>query len=102
MTLDDYAAWAAGVAMNRHAGGRDHRALPEVGLAFASAIGQVAEALAGWRGGAERQRNQLADALGDVAYRWARLCVLTGLAPSTLLARSRARIEERLGAPPTC
>jgi len=43
----------------------------------------------------ERRLDQLADELGDVAYYWARLCVVTGVVPSTLLARSQAHIEWR-------
>jgi hypothetical protein len=43
----------------------------------------------------EWQRERLADELGDVAYYWARLCALAGVAPSILLARSRAHVEWR-------
>lgn len=87
MTLDDYVAWARGSAA-------DDRALPDVGLAFAAAVGRIAEVLAAWSGDA-RGRARLAETLGDVAYQWARLCPLTGLAPSTLLAQSRAHVDWR-------
>src|SRR5262249_54837462 len=85
MTLDEYVAWAS-----RHAGGREDRALLEVGLGFAAEIGEVAGALARWLRGDESRPDRLADALGRVAYCWARLCAVTGIAPAILLARSRA------------
>jgi NTP pyrophosphatase (non-canonical NTP hydrolase) len=89
MTLDEYVARAADSA-----GGRDDRTLLEVALGFASKIGEVAGVLARRRPDRER-RDELAGALGDVAYYWARLCVGTGMAPSVLLARSRAHVEWR-------
>ncbi len=88
MTLDDYVAWARG-------SDAADRALPEIGLAFAAAVGRVAGVLADWRSGDARGAARLAETLGDVAYQWARLCALTGLAPSTLLARSRAHVDWR-------
>ena len=93
MTLDDYVAWAAGVGVSRHAGVPEDRMLCEIGLGFASEIGEVAGVLTKWLRDDDQRRDQLADELGDVAYYWARLCVVTGVAPSTLLARSRAHIE---------
>jgi NTP pyrophosphatase (non-canonical NTP hydrolase) len=95
MTLDEYVTWAAGLDKNQGAGVPEARALREVGLAFASEIGEVAGILLKWLGDDERWSDELADELGDVAYYWARLCLVTGLAPSTLLARSRAHIEWR-------
>jgi NTP pyrophosphatase (non-canonical NTP hydrolase) len=95
MTLDEYVAWAAGIGVNRHAGVPEDRALLEIGLGFASEIDEVAGVLTKWLRDGEQRRDQLADELGDVAYYWARLCVVTGVAPSTLLARSRAHVEWR-------
>jgi NTP pyrophosphatase (non-canonical NTP hydrolase) len=95
MTLDEYVAWAAGLVVNRHAGLPEDRALLEVGLGFASEIGEVAGVLTRWLRDGKQQHDQLADELGDVAYYWARLSVVTGVAPSTLLARSLAHIEWR-------
>src|SRR5437773_1071793 len=95
MTLDEYVAWAAGVGVSRHARVPEDRRRGEVGLGFASEIGEVAGVLTKWLRDDEERRDQLADELGDVAYYWARLCVVTGVAPSTLLARSRAHIEWR-------
>ncbi len=100
MTLDEYVAWAAGIGVNHHAGGREDRVLLEIGLGFASEIGEVAGVLTRWLRDDEWRRDQLADELGDVAYYWARLCGVTGMAPSTLLARSRAHVEwRRAGGP---
>ncbi len=97
MTLDEYVAWAAGTGVNQNqpAGVPEDRTLPEVALGFASEIGEVAGVLLRWLRDGERRRDQLAEELGDVAYYWARLCVVTGLVPSTLLARSQAHIEWR-------
>jgi NTP pyrophosphatase (non-canonical NTP hydrolase) len=95
MTLDEYVTWAAGLDKNQRAGGPEDRALREVGLGFASEIGEVAGILVKWLRDDERWRDELADELGDVAYYWALLCVVTGVAPSTLLARSRAHVEWR-------
>lgn len=95
MTLDEYVAWAAGVGASRHAGVPEDRVLLELGLGFASEIGEVAGVLTRWLRDGEWQPDRLADELGDVAYYWARLCALTGVAPSMLLARSRAHVEWR-------
>jgi NTP pyrophosphatase (non-canonical NTP hydrolase) len=95
MTLDEYVAWAAGVGVNRRAGVAEGRTLLEIGLGFASEIGEVAGVLTKWLRDDEPWRDRLADELGDVAYYWARLCVVAGVPPSTLLARSRAQIEWR-------
>jgi len=95
MTLDEYVAWAAGIGVNRPTDVPKERTLLEVGLGFASEIGEAAGVLTRWLRDDERRPNELADELGDVAYYWARLCVVTGMVPSTLLARSRAHIEWR-------
>ena len=95
MTLDEYVIWAAGLDKSQRAGGPEDRALREVGLAFASEVGEVAGILVKWQRDDEPRRDELADELGDVAYYWALLCVVTGVAPSTLLARSRAHVEWR-------
>ena len=95
MTLDEYVAWAAGVGVNRHTGAPEDRMLLEFGLGFASEIGEVAGVLTKWLRDDELRRDLLADELGDVAYYWARLCVIAGTVPSALLARSRAHVEWR-------
>jgi NTP pyrophosphatase (non-canonical NTP hydrolase) len=95
MTLDEYVAWAAGTGASRRAGVPDNPALLGIGLAFASEVGEVAGVLARCvRDGAPRP-DELADGLGDLAYRWAQLCAVAGVAPCALLARSRAHVEWR-------
>jgi len=93
MTLDEYVTWAAGVGADRRAGVPEGRTLLEDALAFAGEVGEVAGVLTRWLRDGDRRRDDLTDELGDVAYYWARLCVVTGVAPSTLLARSREKIE---------
>jgi NTP pyrophosphatase (non-canonical NTP hydrolase) len=95
MTLDEYAAWAAEVGAIPHAGLPEDRTRLELGLGLASEVGEVAGVLARWLRDGELRRDRLADELGDVAYYWARLSAVTGLAPSVLLARSRAHVEWR-------
>jgi hypothetical protein len=95
MTLDEYVAWAAGAGAGRPAGEPEGRALVETGLGFAAAVGAVAGLLARWPEDDAWRCQRLADGLGDVAYHWARLCAITGMAPSVLLARSRAHVDWR-------
>ncbi|HEX2501280.1 MAG TPA: hypothetical protein VHO73_07455 [Methylomirabilota bacterium] len=95
MTLDEYAVWAAGVGARRGAGGPDSPAPLQDGLGFASEVGEVAGVLTKWLRDGALGRDRLADELGDVAFYWARLCVLTGAVPSAVLARSRAHVEWR-------
>jgi NTP pyrophosphatase (non-canonical NTP hydrolase) len=95
MTLDEYAAWAARVGASLRPGTPEDRALLELGLGFASEVGEVAGVLTRWLRDGELARDRLADELGDVAYYWARLSAVTDLAPSVLLARSRANVEWR-------
>jgi NTP pyrophosphatase (non-canonical NTP hydrolase) len=99
VTLDQYVAWAASVG----AGWRepDGRAVIHDGLGLASEVGEVAGVLKTWLRDGTLGRDRLADELGDVAFHWARLSVLTGMAPSTLLARSRAHVEWRRAGRPT-
>jgi hypothetical protein len=89
VTLDQYAMWAASIDVSRSTGLSTEPLLLEIGLAFVREIGKVAGALTRRPSADERWRDGLAEALGDLAYHWARLCAITGAAPSTLLARSR-------------
>jgi NTP pyrophosphatase (non-canonical NTP hydrolase) len=95
VTLDEYAAWAASVGASPRAGGPEDRTLQELALGLASEVGEVAGVLVRWLRDGELRRDRLADELGDVAYYWARLSAVAGLAPSVLLARSRAHVEWR-------
>ena len=95
MTLDEYGAWATGIGASRRAGEPDGRAILQDGLGFASEVGEVAGVLERWLRDGELARHRLADELGNVAFHWARLCALTGMAPSAVQARSRAHVEWR-------
>jgi NTP pyrophosphatase (non-canonical NTP hydrolase) len=95
VTLDEYVAWAAGLDVTRRGAVAQDRMLVEVGLGFASEIGEVVGVLTRWLRDGELRRDRLADELGDVAYYWARLCGVAGVVPSTLLANSRAHVEWR-------
>jgi NTP pyrophosphatase (non-canonical NTP hydrolase) len=95
MTLDEYEAWAADIGIGRYSRAPEGAELLELGLGFASEVGEVAGVLAKWLRDGGPRWDQLADELGDVAYFWARLSAATRMAPSTLLARSRAHVEWR-------
>ena len=95
MTLDTYAAWAAEIGARGYSRAPEGAELLELGLGFASEAGEVAGVLTKWLRDGGLRWDQLADELGDVAYYWARLSRVTGVAPSTLLARSRAHVEWR-------
>src|SRR5581483_10166863 len=93
MTLEEYVTWAATVGLEPGPDARSERGLTALGLGLASEVG--AGVLVRWLRGEARDRGELADELGDVAYWWARLCAATGVGASTLLARSRAHVEWR-------
>ena len=95
MTLDEYAAWAARIGAGGHSRAPEGAALLELGLGFASEVGEVAGVLTKWLRDGGPRWDRLADELGDVAYYWARLSVISGTVPSALLARSRAHVEWR-------
>lgn len=95
MTLDEYAAWAAEVGVVRYGRMPKGVALRELALGFVSEVGEVAGVLAKWLRDGEPLTHRLVDELGDVAYYWARLSLVSGLTPSALLARSRAHVDWR-------
>ena len=100
MTLDEYVAWAAGIGAKRYSRAPEGTELIELGLGFAGEVGEVAGVLTKWLRDDQPRPDQLADELGDVAYYWARLCAVSGMAASTLLAHSRAHVEWRLAGRP--
>jgi NTP pyrophosphatase (non-canonical NTP hydrolase) len=95
VTLDEYVAWAASIGATVDAGQPDLCARLQDGLGFAAEVGEVAGVLTKWLRDGVLGRERLADELGDVAFYWARLGILTGMAPSTLLGQSRAHAEWR-------
>lgn len=94
MTIDEYAAWAAGVAkVDEHP---SNERLSYLGLGLAGESGEVADHIKkllrdGWL-----DQAGLVNELGDVIYYWACLCAATGQQPSELLKASSARINRRL------
>src|SRR5262249_31917016 len=95
--VEEWGAWAGDVDVSRYGRVPAGPALLELGLGFASEIGEVAGVLTKWLRDGEPLRDQLIDELGDVAYYWARLAVVAGVIPSTLLARSQAHVDWRRG-----
>jgi NTP pyrophosphatase (non-canonical NTP hydrolase) len=83
------------VDVARYGGMPEGVALLELGLGFASEIGEIAGVLTKWLRDGKPLRDQLIDELGDAAYYWARLSVVAGIIPSALLARSRAHVDWR-------
>jgi NTP pyrophosphatase (non-canonical NTP hydrolase) len=95
MTLDEYGAWAMDVDVARYGRMPKGVALLELGLGFASEVGEIAGVLTKWLRDGKPLRDQLIDELGDAAYYWARLSVVAGITPSALLARRRAHVDWR-------
>jgi hypothetical protein len=79
MTLDEYGAWATDVDVARYGRMPEGVALLELGLGFASEVGEIAGVLTKWLRDGQPLRDQLIDELGDAAYYWARLSVVAGI-----------------------
>lgn len=95
MTVDEYAAWAAGVAkVDAHP---SNERLSYLGLGLAGESGEVAEHIKKLLRDDWLDRAGLVEELGDVIYYWACLCAATGQQPSELLDASVAKIKRRLG-----
>jgi NTP pyrophosphatase (non-canonical NTP hydrolase) len=95
MNIDDYAEWA------RQADGQETTAdSPDTHLAIlafsmmgdASEVGEMVKRRL--RDGT-LDRERLAYELGDVIYYWARICAVSGVAPSAILEESRRHLEAR-------
>ncbi|MSP88184.1 MAG: pyrophosphatase [Alphaproteobacteria bacterium] len=98
MTIDEYAAGAAGVAAVRMkpAERTDERELLHLALGLAGEAGEIADHLKKSLRGETWDRDRLAGELGDAIYQWARLCTLAGCSPSEVLDRSTRAIEARI------
>jgi len=97
MDIDDYAAWAAGVARVSAADQPDRERLSYLGLGLAGETGEAVEHIKKLLRDGVWRADAFADELGDVAYYWAALCVAAGRNPSDVLAASKAKIEGRIG-----
>ena len=96
MTIDEYVEWARNVGPEKTtpAATAEHLALLTLGLV--GDAGEVADLVRKRLRDGTLDRDHLAYELGDVAFHWARLCAVTGIAPSELLDHSRRNIEARL------
>jgi NTP pyrophosphatase (non-canonical NTP hydrolase) len=98
MTVDEYAAWAAGVARVSAEGRPDRERLSYLGLGLAGETGEAVEHIKKLLRDGVWHQDDFADELGDVAYYWAALCVAAGRSPSEVLAASKAKIDGRIAA----
>ncbi|MFO1059608.1 MAG: MazG nucleotide pyrophosphohydrolase domain-containing protein [Dongiaceae bacterium] len=102
MTLDDYAAWAAGLRGGRPAAegdaADDRLYLAYLGLGLAGESGEVVEHVKKLLRDGRWDPAAVAEELGDLIYYWACLCAATGTAPSALLQASARKIAARSGA----
>jgi NTP pyrophosphatase (non-canonical NTP hydrolase) len=98
MTVDEYAAWAAGVARVSAEGQPDRERLSYLGLGLAGETGEAVEHIKKLLRDGVWNPAAFADELGDVVYYWAALCAAAGRSPSEVLAASRAKIEGRIAA----
>ena len=96
MTVDDYGAWAAGVARVSADDQPDRERLSYLGLGLAGETGEAVEHIKKLLRDGVWRADDFADELGDVAYYWAALCVAAGHSPSEVLAASKAKIEGRI------
>lgn len=94
MTIDEYAAWAAGVAkVDEHP---SNERLSYLGLGLAGESGEVADHIKKLLRDDWLDKAGLVEELGDVIYYWACLCAATGQQPSELLKASAAKIRRRI------
>jgi NTP pyrophosphatase (non-canonical NTP hydrolase) len=95
VTIDEYVEWARNVGAIQTTPEATEGHLALLGLGLVSDAGEVADLLKKRLSDGTLDRAHLAHELGDVLYYWARLCAVTGVAPSELLDRSRGNIEAR-------
>jgi NTP pyrophosphatase (non-canonical NTP hydrolase) len=96
MTIDEYVEWARSAGPDKTAPDANAEHLAFLALGLVGDAGEVADLLRKRLRDGILDRDHLAYELGDVLYHWARLCAVTGIAPSELLDRSRRNIEARL------
>ncbi len=96
MTIDEYAAWAAAVAMVSRPPTAER--LSYLGLGLAAEAGEVADHIKKLLRDSKLDEGAMIDELGDVVYYWACLCIASGRKPSELLEASKSRIERKVAA----
>ena len=101
MTIDEYAAWAAGIPRSRPESvvpADETLYLAYLGLGLAGEAGEVVEHVKKLLRDGTWQPDRLAEELGDVVYYWTCLCLAAGRQPSEVLAASAAKVDARLAA----
>ena len=93
MTVDEYAQWAAGIS--KPGASRNER-LTYLTLALIGEAGEACDNIKNLIRDGKFDEDRLAYELGDLIYYWTCLCVELGKAPSDMLAKSRANIEQRI------
>ena len=96
MNIDEYVEWARSVGREKTTPDATAEHLALLGLGLVGDAGEVADLVRKRLREGTLDRDHLAYELGDVAFHWARLCAVTGIAPSELLERSRRNVEARL------
>ena len=93
MTVDEYAQWAAGIS--KPGASRNER-LTYLALALIGEAGEACDNIKNLIRDGTFDEDHVAYELGDLIYYWTCLCVELGKAPSDVLAKSRANIEQRI------
>jgi NTP pyrophosphatase (non-canonical NTP hydrolase) len=91
-TLDEYTQWAASIV--RPGASRSER-LTYLALALIGEAGEACDNIKNLIRDGRLDEDYLVYELGDLIYYWTCLCAELGQAPSDVLAKSRANIEER-------
>jgi NTP pyrophosphatase (non-canonical NTP hydrolase) len=92
MDIDTYVNWARGTGPVQPTPDLTPEQLASLALGLVADAGEVADLVKKSLRDGMLNRDHLAHELGDVLYYWARLCAVTGVAPSELLTRSRRTI----------
>ena len=96
MDIDDYAAWARQSGPEPTTADSPDTHLSILAFSLMGDASEVGEIVKRRLRDGTLDRDRLAYELGDVIYYWARLCAVSGHAPSAILEESRRHIEERL------
>ena len=98
MTVDEYAQWAAGIS--KPGASRNER-LIYLTLALIGEAGEACDNIKNLIRDGTFDEDPLLYELGDLIYYWTCLCVELGKAPSDMLVKSRANIEQRIAGRPS-
>lgn len=96
MDIDEYAEWAGKSGTDKTTADSSDAHLAILGFSLVGDASEVGEIIKRKLRDGTLDRAKLAYELGDVIYYGARLCAVSGVAPSAVLAESRRHIEARL------